>query len=740
MMNPPRSPLLLLVLAVLAGADTAAQVELSQGQLSQGELWIVHIGEGAVRRLDLGSGELSAPVEVGKGPHEIALCPDGRRALVPDYSGSHLTVVDLDRAAVERRIPLRRGDAPPFARPHGVAALSDGRALVTAEARQRVLDVDLATGEVDGAWNTAARMSHMVLASEDGRRAFVSNKTDGSVCVFDVATGALARTIPTGAGAQGMALRPGAGELWVGNIEADTISVVDLGELREVAELPCPDYPVRVAFTPDGSRAVVSHYRPGTVSVWDASARRLRGEVELPRLSAAAAAARPLPVFRRDFPADAPLPVGLLAHPHGGLAWVACTRGDVVVEVDLERLAVRRTFAVGREPDGMVWRRARGPAPARFVVTVPDDRGPLFLAGSFNGWQPAAPGWRLEPVAAAPDGSPRWSIAVGRDSLGELPAEFKLTRGSWDAVEVRADFADRPNRIVRAADLDRPVALTVPAWIDDRPGFVPQHAKAGVTGRLDVFEIASPRLGNRRNVRVWLPPEYEAEVNAARRYPVLYLHDGQNVFDPATSFLGVEWGADESATRLIAEGRIRPLVIVGIDHAGSARTSEYNPPFTRKNGVANAGDRYLDFVTQTVMPEIERRYRILPGPRHTGLGGASYGGNITLYAGMRHPDRFGLLLVESPVFWVFGDELMTRCSRHERWTQRVFVAIGTREAKDPRKQAGYERGMDVLRTAFAAQGLLPERARLVVEDGAVHHETAWARRFPRALEFLFAIE
>ena len=321
-----------------------------------GELWVVQIDEGGVRSLDLTTGTPSDLIATGRGPHEIALTGDGRRAVVPDYAGSQLAVVDLEARSVQRRIPLARDPVPAFARPHGVAVLGNETALVTAEANQRLLRVDLDGDGVQAALPTAARMSHMVLPLHDGARALVANKTDGDVSVVDLSSGAVVRKIATGAGAQGLALRPGTRELWVTNIEADSLSIVDLDSLQEVAELPCPDYPVRIAFTPDGARAVVSHYRPGTVSVWDAAARRLRVDLALPRLTAAAAEQRPLPAHRRDFPVTTTLPVGLLVHPDGETAFVACTRADAVVEVDLEFEVVGRRLHTGRSPDGMVWR------------------------------------------------------------------------------------------------------------------------------------------------------------------------------------------------------------------------------------------------------------------------------------------------------------------------------------------------------------------------------------------------
>jgi len=380
-----------------------------------------------------------------------------------------------------------------------------------------------------------------------------------------------------------------------------------------------------------------------------------------------------------------------------------------------------------------------GAREVRFSVTAPDERGPLYFAGAFNRWQPDDPAWKLAREDA--NESSRWTLTVAVETLTVAPIEFKLTRGSWDTVELSANLTDRPNRVLLARDLVEEIALTVEAWADDRPDARERASgPPAVTGHLEIFDLASEHLGNTRKVRAWLPPGYDAEENAKRQYPVLYMHDGQNVFDATTSFMGAEWGADETATRLIEAGEIAPLIIVGIDHAGADRTSEYNPPFTSARGVPHRGDRYLGFVTEGVMPAIERRYRVARGPRHTALGGSSFGGNITLYAALRHPDRFGAILVESPVAWVFNAELMERCAKHEAWPRRVWVAIGTKESEDPRKQAGYEHAMEVLRAAFQEQGLLPDRARIFTANDATHHESAWARRLPDALKFLFAEE
>ena len=344
---------------IVAAMTLAALAPTQDSTPTRGELWVALIGDGALARLDLDTGKFDAPIAVGRSPHEIALTPDGKRAVVANYGAADLAVVDLDDGRVIRRIPLRReldGAEIPFPQPHGIALLTAGRALVTAEAQQRLLAVDLDEERVTAAWHTGARMSHMVTLVDEGRHAVVSNKTDGSICVFDTESGNRLRTIATGAGAQGMAVRPGSRELWVGNINANTIAVVDLDTWRITRTVNCPDYPVRIAFSPDGSTAAISHYRPGTVSLWDGATAQLRTQIKLRRLTAEEAAARPVPAYRKGFADDTPMPVGLIAHPEGRYAYVGCTRGHRVIEIDLESAAVSRDFAAGREPDGMVWR------------------------------------------------------------------------------------------------------------------------------------------------------------------------------------------------------------------------------------------------------------------------------------------------------------------------------------------------------------------------------------------------
>src|SRR6201987_5254492 len=171
-------------------------------------------------------------------------------------------------------------------------------------------------------------------------------------------------------------------------------------------------------------------------------------------------------------------------------------------------------------------------------------------------------------------------------------------------------------------------------------------------GDLRLHEFRSRFFRNTRFLRVWLPPGYDDSENSAKRYPVLYLNDGQNLFEPSTSFTGVEWQVDETAERLIREELIPPMIVVGIDNAGKDRLGEYMPSLALSPARLRVqGSRYPNFLIKEVMPFISRTYRIASGPENTGLGGSSLGALISLYTVASHPGWFGGLLLESPYPW-----------------------------------------------------------------------------------------
>lgn len=258
------------------------------------------------------------------------------------------------------------------------------------------------------------------------------------------------------------------------------------------------------------------------------------------------------------------------------------------------------------------------------------------------------------------------------------------------------------------------------------------------TGDLRLHEFRSRIFRNTRFLRVWLPPGYESAENSAKRYPVLYLNDAQNLFEPSTSFTGVEWQVDETAERLIQEGQIPPMIIVGIDNAGKDRFREYMPHRSLNPMMLRVqGNRYPNFLIKEVMPLVARNYRVASGPENTGLGGSSLGALISLYTAAVHPGWFGRLLVESPSLWASNRQMIKESRAVKQWPERIFLATGTAEAGREDRDRSVVDDVCELAGIFRRAGLDDRRLKLVIEEGATHHESAWAHRFPDALLFLF---
>lgn len=258
------------------------------------------------------------------------------------------------------------------------------------------------------------------------------------------------------------------------------------------------------------------------------------------------------------------------------------------------------------------------------------------------------------------------------------------------------------------------------------------------TGDLRLHEFHSRTFHNTRFLRVWLPPGYENPENATRRYPVLYLNDGQNLFEPATSFTGVEWQADEAADRLVREGVVPALILVGIDNAARDRIREYMPHRSLHPMIVRVqGTRYPNFLIKEVMPFVARNYRVATGPENTGLGGSSLGALICLYTAAVRPGVIGRLLLESPSLWASNRQLIRESRAVTRWPSRIFLATGTAESGRPDQDRSMVDDVRELAAIFRRAGVDDRHLKLVVENGATHHESAWARRFPEALSFLF---
>ena len=261
-----------------------------------------------------------------------------------------------------------------------------------------------------------------------------------------------------------------------------------------------------------------------------------------------------------------------------------------------------------------------------------------------------------------------------------------------------------------------------------------KHTLTGIVQSHPQFD--SRILGNRRDVLVYLPPGYRRV--RRRRYPVLYLHDGQNVFDAATAFAGVEWGADEAAQRLIEKGWIEPLIIVAVANTGVQRIHEYAPTrgiidssARRKRRSRGWLRRYGRFLVEELKPFIDRTYRTRIDADSTGLGGSSLGGLATLALGLWFPHVFNRLAVLSPSVW--WDECVA-CRMVGELPKSLPLKIWLDTGQ---LEPGWERVRE-LRDQLVAKGWrLDHDLKYTEVEGGDHSERAWAARFEAVLRFLY---
>ncbi len=261
------------------------------------------------------------------------------------------------------------------------------------------------------------------------------------------------------------------------------------------------------------------------------------------------------------------------------------------------------------------------------------------------------------------------------------------------------------------------------ATVDIYPFF---QARAGTLVKVNNF--SSPQLGNTRTLRIYLPPSYS--LNPLKRYPVLYMHDGQNLFEAATAYGGVEWKVDETANSLINNGQMDEVMVVGIDNGGGGRIYEYTPCCDPQYGGGGA-DVYERFILETVKPYIDQSYRTLPGNKNTALMGSSLGGLVSFYIGRRQPQVFSKLGALSSSFW-WNNQMLPR--EVEAATTKVAVKIyidagtssdglpETTRMRDALVVDGYVQGQDL---------------NYYVAQGAGHNEAAWAARLNIPLTYLF---
>ena len=350
--------------------------------------------------------------------------------------------------------------------------------------------------------------------------------------------------------------------------------------------------------------------------------------------------------------------------------------------------------------------------------TPPD--AAVYIAGSFNNWNP---------------GDNRYTLTrAGDHHVITLPAtvrgpiEFKLTLGSWERVETDAQGGDIANRSALVPDTPSILMVRVAGW---RSGAAPPRAHTASPSVSVIDSVAMPQLGRARRVWIYLPPDY---ASSGKRYPVLYMHDGQNVFDAATSYAG-EWGVDETLDSLHAGGD-PGVIVVAADHGGSLRIPEYSPWPTRFG--AGEGDKYVDFLVGTLKPWIDQKYRTLPDRLNTGIAGSSMGGLISFYAALKHPGVFGRAAVFSPAFWIAPSAYEFAAQARPQAGNRIYIISGALEVAEGEAQGRYQRDQQRMVETLAQRGfgIGTFVVARVIPDGR-HAEWFWRREFAAAYQWLF---
>jgi predicted alpha/beta superfamily hydrolase len=359
------------------------------------------------------------------------------------------------------------------------------------------------------------------------------------------------------------------------------------------------------------------------------------------------------------------------------------------------------------------------------VTSIPPNTPPganIHIAGSFNNWNPGDATKIL-----TNNGSGQYQITINPPT-GEV--KFKFTRGSWATVEGNQNGGFLPDRVLLYNGLPTTVNLTILSWEDLVAG---GNGTAAPNVQLLDEDFYMPQLDRVRRIWIYLPPDY---LTSSKKYPVLYMHDGQNLFDQNTSAFG-EWEVDESLNELHAAGDWG-CIVIGIDNGGQLRLDEYSPWFNPQYG-GGEGDDYVDFIVDNLKPYVDANYRTLPGRLTTGIAGSSMGALISMYAFSERQDIFSKVGVFSPAFWFAGNQPANHvASNPKQGAARVYFIAGADEENNGNQSNYVVEDMQEVADAMVTAGFnATEKSFNVIPDGK-HSEWFWAREFPDAYEWLFA--
>jgi YVTN family beta-propeller protein len=271
-----------------------------------------------------------AKTTTGRGPHEVAVTPDGKKAFITNYEGpgDSISVVDVAARKELRRIPLGEHRAP-----HGIEVSRNGtKVYITCERSQTIIELDVASERIVRAFKTGQKGTHMLVLTPDGKKLYTGNMGSGSSTVIDLVKGEVLAQVKTGANCEGVDVTPNGKEVWTSNNADDALSIIDTATDKVIATIPCKGFPIRVKFTPDGKQALVPCAKSNELAVFDVVARK-----EIKRVKTGG------------------FPVGVLIDPIGARGYVAYTADSIVAVYDLKTLDVVAKIAAGKQADGMAF-------------------------------------------------------------------------------------------------------------------------------------------------------------------------------------------------------------------------------------------------------------------------------------------------------------------------------------------------------------------------------------------------
>lgn len=340
----------------------------------------------------------------------------------------------------------------------------------------------------------------------------------------------------------------------------------------------------------------------------------------------------------------------------------------------------------------------------------------IYIAGSMNGWDPGMANFQLTKVNAS-----LYTITL---PAGTGTIEFKFTRGDWSKGECKADGSFLPNRAFTYGNGDT-ITLSVAGWDDLINGSGPTSTALPNVSVMSA-SFFMPQLNRSRKIWLYLPDDYTTALN--KFYPVIYMQDGQNVFDDSTSYAG-EWEVDETLHALQADGNYGAIVIA-IENGGAYRIDEYSP-YTNPSYGGGQGDAYCDFLVNTLKPYVDANYRTLSQRDFTAIGGSSMGALISFYAALKYPEVFSKVGILSPSLW-FDDSIFNFAGSHPKTQEmKFYFTSGRNESTEmvPDIKSMY--------STLVSDGYTDAEMDTVIKDDGQHAEWFWAREFPYCFKWLF---